>query len=189
MNYIDGMYRECLLAYFDGNKKIVYAKKNGSIVGRAVIRLTKTVNRVVDQDSVLKFTDVTEEHEKQETTEEPMIETPVLFLERCYSGVQGNGRIELEAALIQFVAEKAEEMGCELIIASDYTKESLSVRDTSDFKSGRRFIFITKSKAGDQYLDSFGGVYSNKKYDSHRENVFVKATCYCEQRGETSASE
>lgn len=59
MNYIDGMYRECLLAYFDGNKKIVYAKKNGSIVGRAVIRLTKTVNRVVDQDSVLKFTDVT----------------------------------------------------------------------------------------------------------------------------------
>ena len=127
------MYRECLLAYFDGNKKIVYAKKNGTIVGRAVIRLTKTVNRVVDQDSVLKFTDVTEEYEKQETAEEPVIETPVLFLERCYSGVQGNGRVELEAALIRFVAEKAKEMGCELIIASDYTKESLSVCDTSDF--------------------------------------------------------
>lgn len=189
MNYIDGMYRECLLAYFDGNKKIVYIKKNGSIIGRAVIRLTKTVNRVVDQDSVLKFTDVTEEHEKQEITEEPVIETPVLFLERCYSGVQGNGRVELEATLIRFVSEKAKEMGCELIIASDYIKGSLSEAGASDFEPDRRFIFITKSKAGDQYLDSFGGVYSNKKYDSHRENVFAKATCYCKQRGETSASE
>lgn len=189
MNYIDGKYRECLLAYFDGNKKIVYVKKNGSIVGRAVIRLTKTVNRVVDQDSVLKFTDVTEEHEKQEITEEPVIETPVLFLERCYSGVQGNGRVELEAALIRFVSEKAKEMGCELIIASDYIKGSLSEAGASDFEPDRRFIFITKSKAGDQYLDSFGGVYSNKKYDSHRENVFVKATCYCKQQSEISVSE
>lgn len=188
MNYIDGMYRECLLAYFDGNKKIVYVKKNSSIIGRAVIRLTKTANRVVDQDSVLKFTDVTEEYDKQEAAEEPVIETPVLFLERCYSGVQGNSRVELEAALIQFVAEKAKEMGCELIIASDYMKGSLSEAGASDFEPDRRFIFITKSKAGDQYLDSFGGVYSNKKYDSHRENVFVKATCYCEQQGEPSAS-
>lgn len=189
MNYIDGMYRECLLAYFDGNKKIVYVKKNGSIIGRAVIRLTKSANRVVDHDSVLEFTDVTEEHERQETVEEPVIETPVLFLERCYSGVQGNGRVELEAAMIRFVAEKAKEMGCELIIASDYTKESLSVCDTLDFKSSRRFIFITKSKAGDQYLDSFGGVYSNKKYGSHRENMFAKAICYCKQQDEPSASE
>ena len=123
------------------------------------------------------------------TSSHERLHTPVLFLERCYSGVQGNGRVALETALIQFVAEKAEEMGCELIIASDYTKESLSVRDISDFKSGRQFIFITKSKAGDQYLDSFGGVYSNKKYDSHRENVFVKATCYCKQQDITAASE
>ena len=78
--------------------------------------------------------------------------------------------------------EKAKEMGCELIIASDYIKGSLSEAGASDFEPDRRFIFITKSKAGDQYLDSFGGVYSNKKYDSHRENVFVKATCYCKQR-------
>lgn len=189
MNYIDGMYRECLLAYFDGNKKIVYVKKNGSIIGRAVIRLTKSANRVVDHDSVLEFTDVTEEHERQETVEEPVIETPVLFMERCYSGVQGNGRAELEAALIRFAAEKAKEMGCELIIASDYMKGSLSRCDTLDFEPARRLIFITKSKAGDQYLDSFGGVYSNKKYDSHRENVFVKAICYCKQQDEPSACE
>ena len=189
MNYIDGMYRECLLAYFDGNKKIVYVKKNGSIIGRAVIRLTKSANRVVDHDSVLEFTDVTEEHERQETVEEPVIETPVLFMERCYSGVQGNGRVELEAALIRFAAEKAKEMGCELIIASDYMKGSLSRCDTLDFEPARRLIFITKSKAGDQYLDSFGGVYSNKKYDSHRENVFVKAICYCKQQDEPSACE
>lgn len=189
MNYIDGMYRECLLAYFDGNKKIVYVKKNGSIIGRAVIRLTKAANRVENQDNVLTFTDVTEEHDNPETAEEPVIETPVLFLERCYSGVQGNGRVELEAMLIRFVSEKAKEMGCELIIASDYIKGSLSEAGASDFEPDRRFIFITKSKAGDQYLDSFGGVYSNKKYDSHHENVFVKATCYCKQRSETSVSE
>ena len=84
--------------------------------------------------------------------------------------------------LLDYSMEKAKEMGCELIIASDYIKGSLSEADASDFEPDRRFIFITKSKAGDQYLDSFGGVYSNKKYDSHRENVFVKATCYCKQR-------
>ena len=97
--------------------------------------------------------------------------------------------MELEATLIRFVSEKAKEMDCELIIASDYIKGSLSEAGASDFEPDRWFIFITKSKAGDQYLDSFGGVYSNKKYDSHRENVFVKATCYCKQRSETSASE
>lgn len=179
MNYIDGMYRECLLAYFDGNKKIVYIEKNDHIIGRAVIRLTKTANRVVDRDKALQFTDVTEEQDKQEKEDGPVIETPVLFLERCYSGVQGNSRVELEAALIQFVSEKAKAIGCGLIIANDYMTASLSTSGVPDLKPVSRFVFITKSKAGDQYLDSFGGVYSNKKYDGHRENVFVKAACYC----------
>lgn len=180
MNYADGMYRECLLAYFDGNKKIVYVKKNGAIIGRAVIRLTKTVNHMVDKNKSLAFTDVTADTHKQHAkAETPVIETPVLFLERCYSGVQAEGRIRLEAALIQFIAEKAKEAGCGLVVAKDYMELSLKMAKIPDLKSAHRFVFITKSKAGDQYLDSFGGVYSNKKYDRQRENVFVKADCYC----------
>lgn len=179
MNYADGMYRECLLAYFDGNKKIVYVKKNDTIIGRAVVRLTKTVNRVVNSDKTLTFTDVTVAHDGRAVEETPVVETPVLFLERCYSGVQGTDRARLEAALIQFIAGKAKEAGCGLIVARDYMEMSLSIAEIPGLKPASRFVFITKSKAGDQYLDSFGGVYSNKKYNSQHENAFVKAACYC----------
>ena len=41
LSYVDGQYQECLLSSFDSNKKILLAKKNGKVIGRAVIRLTK----------------------------------------------------------------------------------------------------------------------------------------------------
>ena len=41
LSYIDGMYNRCLLACFDSNKKILYAKINGRIIARAMVRLTK----------------------------------------------------------------------------------------------------------------------------------------------------
>ena len=41
LNYRDGAYRECLLACFDSNKKILYATVNGKPAARAMLRLTK----------------------------------------------------------------------------------------------------------------------------------------------------
>ena len=41
LNYKGGGYNSCLLACFDSNKKILYAKINGKIVARAMVRLTK----------------------------------------------------------------------------------------------------------------------------------------------------
>ena len=38
---VTGEYKECLLATFDANKKLLYVKEDGEIIGRAIIRLTK----------------------------------------------------------------------------------------------------------------------------------------------------
>ena len=41
LSYRDGGYNKCLLACFDSNKKVLYAKINNKIVARAMVRLTK----------------------------------------------------------------------------------------------------------------------------------------------------
>lgn len=91
MNYVDGLYRQCLLAYFDGNEKFIYVKKNGTIIARAVIRLTKTANRMKERDEDrLTFTDVAVK--QTQTSDQPFVETPIIFLERCYSNSEEANR-------------------------------------------------------------------------------------------------
>ena len=41
LSYRTGSQRECLLAAFDSNKKIVLVKKDEAVVARACLRLTK----------------------------------------------------------------------------------------------------------------------------------------------------
>lgn len=180
MNYANGMYRQCLLAYFDGNKKIIYVKQNDTVVARAVIRLTKTANQLVDQSKErLSFTDVTDNHVVKNKTSVPFIETPVVFLERCYSGIQGKKRREIESAIIHFAMEKADKIGCGFLVSGEYLTTVETTNWHESLSLTLKSVFITRSKAGEQYLDSFGGVYSNKGGYSP-ENTYVTAKCFCE---------
>lgn len=178
MNYVDGLYRQCLLAYFDGNKKIIYVKKNGTIIARAVIRLTKTANRMKERDEDrLTFTDVAVKQTQTSVQSTPFVETPIIFLERCYSGIQGKKRIEIESAIIRFAMEKAEELGCGYLVSGEYETTIAGSTWGKTLIKAKTPVFITKSKAGEQYLDSFGGVYSNKGSGWH-ENTYVNAKCF-----------
>ena len=178
MNYVDGLYRQCLLAYFDGNKKIIYVKKNGAIIARAVIRLTKTANRMKERDEDrLTFTDVTVKQMQTSVQSTPFVETPIIFLERCYSGIQGKKRMEIESAIIRFAMEKAEELGCGYLVSGEYETTIVGSTWGKTLIKEKKPVFITKSKAGEQYLDSFGGVYSNKGSGWHG-NTYVNAKCF-----------
>ena len=181
MNYIDGMHRECLLAYFDGNKKIIYVKRNGTVIARAVIRLTKTANQLVNwKKECLNFTDVTDDNTVKAEKSIPFIETPIIFLERCYSGIQGRKRQDIESAIIRFAAEKASEIGCGFLVSGEYHETVGNTSWDHKFKFTQKSIFITKSKAGRQYLDSFGGIYSNRDSYYAPENIYVIARCFCD---------
>ena len=85
LSYVDGQYRECLLSSFDSNKKILLAKKNGKVIGRAVIRLTKGRDYLRDDVDAptLEFADLTKPPEKRYEDERPADQL-TLFLERPY---------------------------------------------------------------------------------------------------------
>lgn len=142
MSYEDGMYNECLLSVFDANKKILYVKKDGVILGRAILRLTKTTDRPTDS---LRFEDV----EHTEGSDEDL----VLFLEKSYqNGFSGEKKRAIQELLIRLASEKAKEMDVELLLASSYTEDSPAI-----YPKKERYVYVSRSKNGRQYLDSLGG--------------------------------
>lgn len=60
LSYVDGVYKQCLLACHDANKKVVYLSLDGNIVLRAAIRLTKGVYGSVEKNNLpqLEFADL-----------------------------------------------------------------------------------------------------------------------------------
>lgn len=179
LNYIDGDHRDCLLSAYDANKKVVYISvKGGHIIGRAIIRLTKMANKKINKaKSDLNFTDVTSVktvpvETQMELGEEEAIEIPILFLERLYTPCQGDERTELELAVIHFISDKAKQAGIKAVLSKDYLKED-------GFEEKRVAIYITRSRAGKQYLDSFGGTKSNQaSTDAGKEDTYVFSKCY-----------
>lgn len=142
MSYEDGMYNECLLSVFDANKKILYVKKEGVILGRAILRLTKTTDRPTDS---LRFEDV----EQTEGSDENL----VLFLEKSYqNGFSGEKKRAIQELLIHLASEKAKEMGIELLLTSSYTEDLPGI-----YPKKERYVYVSRSKNGRQYLDSLGG--------------------------------
>ena len=142
MSYEDGVYNECLLSVFDANKKILYVKKDGVILGRAILRLTKTTDRPTDS---LCFEDV----EHTEGSDEDL----VLFLEKSYqNGFSGEKKRAIQELLIRLASEKAKEMDVELLLASSYTEDSPAI-----YPKKERYVYVSRSKNGRQYLDSLGG--------------------------------
>lgn len=166
MNYRDGSYRKCLMSYFDANKKILYRiDGSGKTIARAIFRFTKaSYMNLQKHGSRLEFIDV------EDTTE--INEFPILFLERMYSGYQGQDRKILAKSVIQAAKEKASSMGITLVLAHDYLN-FVDINENS-FISGHLSFYITKSKSSAQYLDSFGG----EKTSAYGEDCYMKADCF-----------
>lgn len=156
MNYKDGIYNQCLLANFDSNKKVLYAYKDGEIVGRAIIRFTKSFlkgeNKNEDKGKV-SFLDV--ETTSGTNSDSLSKEKLTIFLERPYfSGINSQVIKTLEKMFCSLVMEKAIGLNARFVI-SDY----FSIKP--DLKPMFCEVFISHSKNGVQYMDSFNGERSS----------------------------
>jgi len=157
LSYIDGQHKECLMSSFDSNKKALYSFMNGKIVGRSLARLTKgrfSNSKKQKDDVSLTFVDLetygTPEAEKENEAEKERL---VLFLERSYAaGISEEAAEAIDGIYIDLMAEKAEKMGAMLVVSNSY----YNIPQT-DFTRTLFHLYISKSKAGAQYLDSLNG--------------------------------
>lgn len=157
MSYNGGQYNECLLSYFDANKKIVYMRdENGVVAARAVLRLTKA--KIGRKKASLSFTDV--DNMAAKSDEKFRYSTPIIFLELLYSNYQGNGLNQIRKAFLTFGMEKAHRVGVVFTASMMY---ETAVTDMG-MKKEDSMVYITRSKNKYQYLDSFGG---EKKSDEN----------------------
>lgn len=145
MNHQSGSHNECLLSIFDGNKKVVYVKEHGTIIGRAIMRLTKESDSVKPRGGAeLHFADVASEDKKSSD------ERLILFLERCYcNGFSGKKQEMIYQSLLELARKKAEELEAELVLAPDYEL----IAANNGFIRKQSNVYVSKSKNGKQYLD------------------------------------
>lgn len=148
--YTTGMYKSCLLANFDSNKKVIYLSINGKVVLRALLRLTKGSWNKCDVDGPsIHFADVTNETKNFINNREHL----VLFLEKAYTcGLTQQYKDKAYELLLKLVSNKAKEMGVLCTLSLDYHNNV-----NSEWVSQNYYMYISKSKAGSQYLDSLGG--------------------------------
>jgi len=158
LSYRNGDYNQCLLACFDSNKKIVFLSYNKKIVLRAAIRLTKGCFMKIQgrEESAmpqLEFADL-EQSEIFIQKKRGRKEYLTLFLEHSYiGGLPGEDNDKALQLLLDLILEKARALNALLVVSPSYkipmTKNGLVKKAYS--------IYISKSKAGEQYLDSLGG--------------------------------
>lgn len=168
--YSGGGYSHCLLACFDSNKKVLYAEVNGRIVGRASIRLTKcrqTGGKEKHTDGTFNFVDL--EDIAGSRNQEQQDESAVLFLERPYiSGADPEMEQKIKGAFVSLLQRKAVQMGVLLVLNTQYQCAA-----GEDFAQTRLDLYISASKAGDQYLDSLGGSATVSSEGSYRDGSFL----------------
>ena len=170
LSYIDGAYRECLLSGFDSNKKVLYATIDGKIVGRAFLRLTKgrTTGAPKGNKSAFTFVDV-ERIDEVRKEENQAGERVVLFLERPYtSGIDQKAEEAVKSALVDLACQKAEMLDAVMVLSGDYR----SIR-MDGFAYTKFYIYISRSKAGAQYLDSLAGEAQVDREGSYNVNTFL----------------
>lgn len=140
--YTDGAYRRCLLSSFDSNKKILYATLHGRIIGRAFLRLTK--GRVDSGAEEFTYVDLAADSPAEHT---------LLFLECSYtSGIGDRIRDLVDNAFVKFAESKASKLGVALVLSNRYHADN-----RENYASIHFSIYISRSKAGAQYLDSLSG--------------------------------
>lgn len=171
LSYIDGQYRECLLSAFDSNKKVLYAALDGRVVGRAFLRLTKGRLTGADvpeaDDSGFTFVDLERPEARPVRPRER--EGLTLFLERPYiSGVGPEVSRSIMRMFTELAERKAGELDTMLVLSSDYRNHI-----PSGFTWTKYAVYISKSKAGAQYLDSLGGQATVSAEGSYKSNTFL----------------
>lgn len=161
MNYRDGMYSYCLLSNFDTTKKILTIHKGGRYVGRAILRLTKMsdVDNVVIEDGlsfidVDKFNEVSVDKDISEG-QTHCNEKLILFLEKQYTTLDTKDSLKVYNLMISLLKEKAEKIGATLVVSRSY--KNLAESSKHEFTCENKYVYITASKNGYQYLDSFDG--------------------------------
>lgn len=158
ISYVDGVYNQCLIANHDSNKKVLYLSYDGKIVLRAALRLTKGTYKDTEKGEnvpELQFADLTarEDVQIQARQKKKDKEELVLFLENEYvAGLPERMRKKAFDLLLLLLRKKAAELRALLVISNAY-REYVS----GEFISTHFFMYISKSKAGEQYLDSLGG--------------------------------
>lgn len=162
-----GSQRDCLLAAFDSNKKMILIRKGEDIVARACIRLTKgAFQRPADFD--FSFADLAQEQPagKMGAGDEMLI----LFLERIYTS--GLNDEEAETAMrmaVSLVTQKAAAIGAVAVLARRY----LGCYDRDQYVGSQFYVYISKSKNGQQYLDSMGGAAVTSHKEQYTGAVFL----------------
>ena len=169
MSYRNGAQCECLLSCFDSNKKIVFLEKDGDIVFRAILPLTKGSHNKIDTDSNrVEFADLT----KIETAKNNAKEELVLFLERpYYKRISDEEAKKAVSHVVRMVKQKAEAVGAKLVLSTSYG----GMLDVEEFELANYYVYISASKNGSQYLDSLGGMATVNNSGSYgRARVFLR---------------
>lgn len=150
LSYLSGEYRECVLAAFDSNKKIILVRKGERIVARACLRLTKGSFEEPHRPEFI-FADLTREDGVQEREETEQL---TLFLERPYtSGLNEQETLEAQTLIVALAERKAAELKAMSVLSQSYSDAGMD----RNYVSSYFYMFISKSKSGAQYLDSLGG--------------------------------
>lgn len=168
LSYRDGGQSNCLLACFDANKKILMAYCKGKPVARAMIRLTKGGYFSDKQKGTLEFADL------QSAPGARSGERMILFLERMYSsGINNQEEHLISNLFIALLQQKATQMGATLVVSPDAISNSADNRRPPEgFLHTRFSLYISRSKAGAQYLDSLSGANSVSNECSYRSGIF-----------------
>ena len=166
LSYRSGLNSDCLLSCFDSNKKFFFIRKNGQVVFRAMIRLTKGSYVGDKMRKKIQFADLSGAGKpKEEEGEEP-----VLFLERYYEKNLTNEEMD-QAVYLAFVAakEKAKKLGARLVLSCYYQDDV----KTKEYIKSNYYLYISKSKNGSQYLDSLYGEASVSDSGDYSSNIFL----------------
>ena len=167
LSYRTGSQRECLLAAFDSNKKIVLVKKDEAVVARACLRLTKGAFQkppAVD----FSFADLSQEN--MDIGKPVTSEKPVLFLESIYTfGLNDIEKEEVMKLAVSLTTQKAAELGVMAVLARRY----LGCYERDEYVLAPFYVYISKSKNGWQYLDSLGGAAYTSAKEEYVEHPFL----------------
>jgi len=168
MSYINGTYNECLLSFFDSNKKILYARLDGQVVGRALVRLTKgKYENEKDSKTSLSFVDL-ENLPNSNVKNKEVKEHLSLFLERPYiAHVSPEIEQKIKTMFIRLLEKKADDMDAALVLNREYEHCV-----DEQYLASIYYLYISRSKAGVQYLDSLGGERTVSDEGSYRSSTF-----------------
>lgn len=163
LSYKGGAYNDCLLACFDSNKKILYAKINNNIVARAMVRLTKGKDNNLKS---LSFVDVEDDSQANKVNYEEKL---TLFLERPYiSGISKTDERNIKKLFIKLLKTKAKQMNA-LLVLNNYYNDGID----EQFVSTTYYMYISKSKSSSQYLDSLSGEATISDEGQYKANTFL----------------